>query len=131
MKAICANSPQLKGETVPYRKSLYFKGLAGSFVVVSGNEEGKHGRMPAVIVGDEMHEWRSLMVMNTLRQGTGTRLEPMELYGSTTGKKDNKVAIELWELTKAIIDGRIIDPETLAIIDAADPGADYRDEAQW
>lgn len=131
MKAIAANSPALASETIGQRSGLYFKTLAGGFVLLTGAEDGKHGKMPSVIVGDEIHEWRSLAIANTLRQGTGTRLEPIEIYGSTTGRKSNLVGYGVWEESLAILAGQIDDPTTLVVIFAAPADADFRDEAAW
>lgn len=131
MKAMIANSAELAEAIIPYKKSLWFKELRSSFELLTGAEEGKHGKSPTVIVGDEMHEWRSHEIPNTLRQGTGARLQPIELYASTAGLKTNITGVELWEESKAILEGRIEDPTTLVVIFAADPDADWQDEAVW
>jgi phage terminase large subunit-like protein len=131
MKAMIANSPDLANGIQTYGKSLYLKEFASPFVVLSGAEEGKHGKSPTVIAGDEMHEWRSREVENTLRQGTGGRLQPIELYASTAGLKTNSTGVELWDESLAILEGRIEDATTLVVVFAADQDADFADEAQW
>ena len=131
MKLMASMAPGLQTDLIGYGRSIYSKSLRASILLLSGSDEGKHGKGPSVIVGDEMHEWRSLEVMNTLRQGTAGRLQPIELYGSTTGRKTNKPGMEMWNESKAILEGRIFDPTTLVVIFAAPPEADYRDEAAW
>lgn len=131
MKAMAANCAELKDGTIPYKRSLWFKELRAGFEVLSGAEEGKHGKSPTVVVGDEIHEWRSREVERTLSQGTGARLQPIELYASTAGRKSNLVGMEVWEESQAILDGRVADPATLVVIFAADPDADFRDESVW
>jgi len=131
MKSIAANSPSLKNETIQHRSGIYFRQLLGGFVLLTGAAEGKHGKMPSVIVGDEIHEWRSLSIANTLRQGTGTRLEPIELYGSTTGRKSNLIGYGVWEETLGILKGHIHDPNTLPVVFAAPPDAAFTDEQAW
>lgn len=131
MKAMIAMSPMMKNQARSFKKSIYLPQIRALFELLSGKPEGKHGRSPTVIVGDEMHEWISTELSNTLRQGTGARLEPIELYASTAGLKSNKVGYGLWEESLAILDGRIDDPSTLVAIFAADPDDDWADEAKW
>lgn len=131
MKAMIANSADLSDAAISYKRSIFFKELRASIQLLTGAEDGKHGKGPTVIVGDEIHEWRSLEISNHLRQGTGGRLQPIELYASTTGKRSNKVGVEVWDEAKAILDGRISDPATLVVIFAAPAEADFKDEAAW
>lgn len=133
MKAMIANSPPLAEGIIPYTKSLYVKRHAASFVLLSGSTEGLHGKSPTVIVGDEMHEWRSLVIADTLRQGSGGRLQPIELYASTAGRKSGGLSAgeQLYDETLAIAEGRRIEAPTLAVIFAAKDGDDPGDEATW
>lgn len=131
MKAMIAYCPQLAVDTQSYSKSIYLKPCAARFELLSGAEEGKHGKNPNVIAGDEMHEWRSREIENTLRQGTGGRLQPIELYASTAGLKTNLTGTSLWDESRSILEGTIDDPTTLVVIFAADAEADWADEAVW
>lgn len=131
MKAMIALAPDLAAECQSHAKSIYLKPAAASFVVITGSEMGKHGKSPTVIVGDEMHEWRSRTVESTLRQGTGARLQPIELYASTAGLKTNRTGVELWDESLAILEGRVSDPTTLVVVFAADAEAAWDDEAIW
>lgn len=131
MTSMIANNEEFKAECIAYGKSIYVKPMAASFELLSGSVEGLHGKSPTVIVGDEMHEWRSLAIVETLRQGSVGRLQPIELYASTAGKKSQGVGEQLYEETRQIIDGRLDDPTTLAIIFAANDNDDPFDEATW
>lgn len=131
MKDMIANSAELAEAVVPYKRSLWFKELRGAFELLTGSEEGKHGKSPTVIVGDEMHEWRSLEIPNTLRQGTGARLAPIEIYASTAGLKTNATGVQLWDESVSILEGRTDDPSSLVVIFAAEPEADWQDEGVW
>ncbi|MBB3591716.1 phage terminase large subunit-like protein [Rhizobium sp. BK529] len=130
MKAMISMSPQL-GDTQVFKKSIYIPKIRALFELLSGKAEGKHGKSPTVIAGDEMHEWETPDVANFLRQGTGTRLEPIELYASTAGVKSNRTGWDLWEESVSILEGRIDDPTTLVVIFALDPDDDWADEANW
>ncbi|MGY5812014.1 terminase large subunit [Rhizobium sp. LEGMi198b] len=130
MKAMISMSPQL-GDTQMFKKSIYLPKIRALFELLSGKPEGKHGKSPTVIAGDEMHEWETPDLANFLRQGTGARLEPIELYASTAGVKSNKTGWALWEESQSILDGRIDDPSTLVVIFALDPDDDWADEQNW
>ncbi|RWC28820.1 terminase TerL endonuclease subunit [Mesorhizobium sp.] len=131
MKAMIAMSPGLADKAQSFKKSIWIPKIRAMFELLSGKPEGKHGRSPTVIVGDEMHEWHTAELANTLRQGTGARLEPIELYASTAGLKTNPTGWALWEESNAILDGRIDDPTSLIVIFAVEQEADWRDETIW
>lgn len=131
MKAMIAYQPQLAEAVQTHKNSIYLKAFASPFVLLTGAEEGKHGKGPTVTLGDEMHEWKSRKVENDLRQGSGGRLQPIEIYGSTAGLKTNLTGVELWDESLAILEGRIDDPTTLVVIYAARPEDDWKDEAVW
>jgi phage terminase large subunit-like protein len=133
MAAMIQLSPRLQKKVVCFKKSLWVAQIKSSFQLLSGKAEGKHGRSPTVIAGDEMHEWTdgTLELSNSLRQGTGARLEPVELYASTAGLKTARTGYGLWEQTMAIVDGRIEEPTTLAVVFAADQDDDWADEKVW
>lgn len=112
-----------------FAKQLWNPELRSPFRLMPGKAKGKHGRAPFVTVGDEMHEWPSTELADTLRQGEGASLQPIRLYASTAGLKSQKTGFALWEESKKILDGRIDDAQTLVVIFAADESADFRDEA--
>ena len=118
----------LKDHVAVFNKYLWIQRRKSAFRLLSGKPAGKHGRGPVVIVGDEMHEWQSTALMTTLRQGTGTRLQPIELYASTAGPRSAKVGWRLWDESKKILEGVIEDPTTLVVIFAADEDDDWTDE---
>ncbi|WP_018456814.1 terminase TerL endonuclease subunit [Bradyrhizobium sp. WSM4349] len=114
-----------------FAKQLWNAELRSPFVLMPGKAKGKHGRAPFVTVGDEMHEWVSTELADTLRQGEGTSLQPIRLYASTAGLKSQKTGYRLWEESQKILDGRIDDPSTLVVIFAAAEDADWRDPKAW
>ncbi|WP_441268691.1 terminase TerL endonuclease subunit [Bradyrhizobium sp. 215_C5_N1_1] len=116
------------GESIKvFAKQLWNAELRSAFRLMPGKAKGKHGRAPFVTVGDEMHEWVSTELADTLRQGEGASLQPIRLYASTAGLKSQKTGFKLWEESQKILDGRIDDPTTLVVIFAADEDADWRD----
>ncbi|MDP3853628.1 terminase large subunit [Phenylobacterium sp.] len=131
MKAMIALNPDWSAGVLPYKRSFYVKDLLSTFEMLTGAEDGKHGASPTVVIGDEMHEWRSRVIAETLEEGTGARLQPVFLYGSTAGPKGNIAGDDCWSESQGILEGRIDDPHTLVCIFAADPEDDPLDEATW
>jgi phage terminase large subunit-like protein len=131
IKTMVALDPVLSKNVQLFNKSIYVPEIGGSIQLLSGTPEGKHGKAPTVILGDEMHEWTSTEISDVLREGTGIRLQPIELYASTAGLKTNRTGVGLWSDSQAILDGRIEDPTTLIVIFAADPEDDPFDESTW
>lgn len=132
MKTMIGMCPQLAADVQVFKKSLYCSAMGQAlFELIAGNAEGRHGISASVIVGDEMHEWRDEMLVTTLHQSTAARSQPIELYGSTAGFKGKGYGWELWEETLGLIDGRLDDPTTLAVIFAVPPDADWADEKLW
>jgi phage terminase large subunit-like protein len=78
-----------------------------------------------------MHEWKSRRIEDDLRQGQGTRLEPVALFGSSAGLKSNPVGVDLFEESAQIRDGLIDDPTTLVVIFAAPEESVWDDEEVW
>jgi phage terminase large subunit-like protein len=135
MKAMLMADPSLTGGATP-RVTMTAKGIfvietSSLFQLLSGKPDGKHGRMPQVILGDEMHEWETRDLEDNLRQGTGTRLQPVELYASTAGIKSKAVGYGLWEETLTIAAGQSDDLSTLAVVFAAAPEDEWQSEQVW
>lgn len=112
-------------------KGIFVRKTSALCQLLTGAPDGKHGRSPTVIVGDEIHEWRTRELADTLRQGTGVRLQPIELYASTAGKKQNRVGFEWFEESMAIVRGDLDDPSTLVVFFGAEDDDDWEDEATW
>ncbi|MCT4474207.1 terminase large subunit [Bosea spartocytisi] len=123
--------PDGSRRVVNQAKSIFVPETGGLCELLSGKPDGKHGRSPTVIVGDEIHEWLSRDLADTLREGTGTRLQPIELYASTAGVKTAKVGYDWFEESMEILDGVKDDPFALIVFFGADQEDDWQDEATW
>ena len=124
-------APPLSKDIKVFAKSLWIQSLKSAFKLLSGKAIGKHGRAPNVTVGDEMHEWKSRELADTLRQGEGGSTQPIRLYASTASLKSQIVGHELYEESEKVLDGRIDDPTTLVVIFKVPEDADWREETKW
>lgn len=112
-------------------KSIFLRETTSLCQLLTGAPDGKHGRSPTVIVGDEIHEWKTRELADTLRQGTGARLQPIELYASTAGRKQNRTGFEWFEESMAIMRGYLDDPTTLVVHFGIGDEDDWEDESVW
>lgn len=137
MKAVIAGSVGLKddrhgNERITFTdKGIFLRETAALCQLLTGAPDGKHGRSPTVILGDEIHEWKTRELADTLRQGTGTRLQPIELYASTAGRKSSRVGFKWFEESLAIMRGEQDDPTTLIVFFGIGEEDDWTDEAVW
>ncbi|WP_279483419.1 terminase large subunit [Aureimonas sp. SK2] len=113
------------------KKGIFLRETGALCQLLTGKPDGKHGRSPTVIVGDEIHEWTTSELAATLRQGTGARLQPIELYASTAGRKASRVGWEWYQESIGIMSGAIDDPRTLVVHFAIGEEDDWTDEAVW
>lgn len=112
-------------------KSIFLRETTSLCQLLTGAPDGKHGRSPTVIIGDEIHEWKSRELADTLRQGTGARLQPIELYASTAGRKQNRTGYEWFKESMDIMRGDKDDPTTLVVHFGIDEEDDWEDETVW
>jgi phage terminase large subunit-like protein len=130
MSDIVGYSRDLSADVKCYATHLWIQELKSPFVLLTGKAAGKHGLAPTVTLGDEMHEWPTRDLADTLRQGESS-LEPIRLYASTAGLKTQACGYELWEESCKLDDGRIVDPRTLVVIFAAGEDAEWESEQTW
>ncbi|WP_246710133.1 terminase large subunit [Martelella soudanensis] len=112
-------------------KNIYLRETASLCQLLTGSPKGKHGKSPTVTVGDEIHEWKSTEIADTLRQGTGTRLQPIELYASTAGRRQDRIGFDWFKESMEIVEGVVDDPSTFVVYFGIAEDDDWTDEAIW
>jgi phage terminase large subunit-like protein len=114
-----------------FDKSIYLSETSSSCQLLTGSPDGKHGRSATVTVGDEIHEWKTRELADTLRQSSGARLQPIELYASTAGRKQDRTGYEWYEESCEIMRGEADDTTTLVVHFGLEEEDDWTDEAVW
>lgn len=123
-------STALSDVVEPLANTLFVPSLSAKFEPMSGTPGGKHGRSASGLVGDEVHEWKDDRLYTFMHQSSGAREEPLEFLISTAGTQEG-YGWELWQECQKILDGTIIDPETLVVVFAADPDDDWTSPETW
>lgn len=131
MAAMAGAADDMSRDIRTYTNKLWCQKLISPFFLITAKAEGKHGRIPYVTVGDEMHEWKSRDLADNLRQGEGPYLQPLRLYASTAGLNTDAVGRQMWDESEKLLDGALDDPTVLVAIFAAAPEDDWQDEKVW
>jgi phage terminase large subunit-like protein len=113
-----------------FKNAMYCPAINGSFRPLSGIPKGKHGLNMSGLVGDELHEWADDRLYQFVHQSSASRRQPLEFLISTAGEMKG-FGYEVWKECQGIIDGSIVDLETLVIVFAADPDQDKADPDYW
>lgn len=113
-----------------FKNAMYCPAINGSFRPLSGIPKGKHGLNMSGMVGDELHEWANDRLYQFVHQSSASRRQPLEFLISTAGEKKG-FGYEAWQECQDIIDGTIVDTETLVVVYAADPDMDKADPDYW
>lgn len=131
MVAMVGSADDMSSDVRTYTNKLWCQKLVAPFFLITSKAEGKHGRVPYVTAGDEMHEWKSRDLADNLRQGEGPHLQPARFYGSTAGITTQAVGREMFTESEKLLDGTLDDPTILVAMFAASPEDDWQDEKVW
>lgn len=123
-------SPTLSSLLETFKPSIYCAQLNAAFKPLSGNASGKHGLSMSGLIGDEIHEWPNGDLYTFVHQSSVARRQPLEFLISTAGQRLG-FGWETFEYCLKMQQGLIDDEETLVIIYAADPEADWTNEETW
>lgn len=123
-------SPKLSELLETFKPSIYCAQLNAAFKPLSGNASGKHGLSMSGLIGDEIHEWPNGDLYTFVHQSSVARRQPLEFLISTAGQRTG-FGWETWEYCQKVRSGLVDDQETLIIVYAADPDADWTDEETW
>lgn len=124
-------SPALSERCVPYRNTIEWPEVRGSYKVLSADAFTKHGPSWNGIVFDEVHAQPDRELWDTLTAGVGARSEPLTFAITTAGYDRTSLCWELHEYARQILDGTITDPTFFALISAKPDGSDWKDERTW
>lgn len=131
MQTMVGLSKPLQKYVTTQAESLFCERLLARFEALTGKAAGKHGLSASVICGDEIHEWPSSELYNTLHQSTSARDQPIELLCSTGGFKGRGYGWDVWQQCRSIENGSIEAPDVLVAIFAAGEDDDWTQEETW
>jgi phage terminase large subunit-like protein len=130
-KAMRMQSPQLKAQTLAYKRAIVAPRTQGSYRVLSSDAGTKHGLNAHGLIGDELHEFRDRHLYDALHTSTGARRQPLEFLITTAGYDRNSFCYTMHDYALKVRDGILEDPEFLPVIVAADEDDDFTDPRTW
>ncbi|HEX2527449.1 MAG TPA: terminase TerL endonuclease subunit [Geminicoccus sp.] len=116
------------------RKTLLHPGTQGKMSAISTEAYSKHGLNVSFFLADEVHAWpaaEARKLFGVVTDSMVKRTNPLTIVISTAGEGQGTLASDLWQYSHKVASGEIEDPTFAPIIFAADPVADWRDEAAW
>lgn len=132
-EAMVKRSPHLR-KAIDIRahvKRLINPRLNGFYAVIPNEPDAIDGINAHGIVFDEIHRQTRRDLYDALQYAGAARRQPVQVIITTAGADRESIGYELHERAVKIIEGSIIDTETLAYIAAADPADDPGDPATW
>lgn len=120
-RAIVADSR--KRITWPLSRSWY--------ACLSADVPTKEGLNVHFLCFDELHAQRTRALWDVLRFGGAARRQPISFIITTAGSDRHSICWEQHQHAAAVLAGDVTDPDLLAVIYAAPPGADFRRRATW
>lgn len=120
-----SQSPELSKHVEAMKTAMVCPKLDGTYRVLSGVPQGKHGLNPSGLIVDEVHELQGRDLVDTLHTATGARTQPLEAYATTAGYDRKTICWELHEIAVRVGRGELDDPSFLPIIFAAEESDDW------
>jgi phage terminase large subunit-like protein len=116
------------------QKKLTHEKSASTLKAISSEAYSKHGLNCSMFLADEVHSWQpqeARALFGTIRDSMVKREQPLTVVISTAGDGQGTLAWDLWDYSHRVARGEIDDPTFAPIIFAAEPKADWADEAVW
>jgi phage terminase large subunit-like protein len=133
-ESMVRQSPDLikRIQPVPSRKTMAYPGMRALLQALSADVKTKEGLNASAVVVDELHAMVARALWDALAYSGAARRQPLFLSVSTAGVYDEtSIGWEQWEYARQVKDCTLIDWSFLAVIYAADPNDDWRDERTW
>lgn len=130
-KQMVEASPALRKRCRIFKRSIEVPATGSVYHVLSADAATKHGLNASGIIFDELHAQPSRELWDVLTTSTGARRQPIVFAITTAGYGRESICREVWDYALKVRDGIVEDDAFLPVIFAADPAADWREQATW
>jgi phage terminase large subunit-like protein len=133
LSGMIAREPELAKRSKLYKsfKSVEFPETGGTFRALASDADNLHGLNVQMAVVDELHAHKDGELVDVLVTATGSRLQPLIVYITTSDFDRPSVCNSKHEYASKVRDGIIDDPSFLPCIWEAEPDDDWTDPAIW
>lgn len=136
-KRFIHNSPKLAklcdaGKLLVKQFSIEYPKNNGTWKILSGTAEGRHGLRPTCVLFDEVHEQGTQRKLYDAMQSNMTKRSNAVFWMATNAGCDrNSLCWQLHEEAVAVLEGRSTDTTLYPVIYAAGPNDPIDDPATW
>lgn len=103
----------------------------GTFKAISAKASTQDGLNPSCLILDEIHAHKNSELLDVLRSAAGARRSPLFLYATTEGYESPGPWHELRDMTKKVLEGKLVADHFFAVYYAIDDDDDEFNESCW
>ena len=130
-KGMVLNNKELNHRGKILRNSIVNESKGNYFQAISSESKTKMGFNANCIIFDELHVQPNRDLWDTLLTSTGSRWQPLVIAITTAGFDRQSICYEIYDYSKKVINGSIIDESFLPVIYEADEEDDITLEETW
>ena len=134
LEAMILSIPEFKGRCSiqSFRKKIIDHQTGSVYLPLTADSRKAHGLSPSCCICDELAQWPTRELFDSLSTGTGARKEPLMVVISTQSADPNHIMSELTDYALKIQDGSLPPDKSFhSTIYAAPEDADPWDQATW
>lgn len=113
------------------RKTIYYQPTRSVYRVVASDAVGNLGANPSAILFDEVLAQPDEKLWDYLRQGFGTRAQPLLIAVTTAGNDSTSFCYREHEFSLKVADNPDLDPHRFVYMAFVDEEADWTDQDLW
>ncbi len=130
-KQMATNSPKLSRALTVHKYGIAHVKSTSKFEVLSGQDSGKHGIRPTLVLADELHEWNGRELWDSLESASIKRDNFLMLAITNAGWDRESICFELHEAAERFMRGESADETFFGIVWSASEDDDWTAEATW
>lgn len=102
---------------------ILYRPLNATYMPLAAESGIVQGKNPSFLIVDEIHEMRDRALIDALREGMGTREDPLSLYITNMGELGGSpVFWQEWDYAKRVLEDPTLDPNYLPVLYEAPEG---------
>ncbi len=127
LKAMIDKEPKFRAALKPLLNSVRYPKTNSFFKVISSDAKTKHGFNTHFALIDELHAHPNDELYQVLSTSVGARIQPIVMSITTAGSNKNHICFELYDYSKKLIEGIILDDSFLPFVFEGNPDLEIDD----
>ncbi|WCR09578.1 terminase large subunit [Paracoccus stylophorae] len=113
------------------KKQITFGKNGSTLTALASDGGAAHGLTPSFTLIDEVHAWRGRDLWEAIKSGQAKLDDTLMVIATTAGRGSEGLAADQFDYARRVASGEIENDEFLPVLFAAEPDADWQDEAVW